>query len=441
MKRLVGVYTGSAEILQKEWKTVEYLKDEIGLNLIILGAGPAGDKWSPSPDVISKAPFKLPVSKEPDGLNKFLKQAHKRDLDVWICIALYAEMDSGPNYPELMFRDFEGRVVEPVSKYGMSWAWSWCPSNERVRSYNEALLYDLARKYDIDGFTLTHHRYSPIGHSIYNLFGCGCGECERAASKLGYDFGRMRDSMLKLLQKLKQIDAGKMSEIAELTPGFLDFFYHLGSDAEVLDWLNFRCDLIQSGMKRYYEAAKRAREELVVGSDNFPPTFSMISGHRYRDFEGNADFLSPLLSHIMIFTLFNFIELATRLKEWNKGLSDEKILGSLYRAFGYDSFDLPVNLSLLLEHPKLPSSDYSETRLPLGDIVRYEILKAKSFVSGTTPMYGIIAAHSQLNPTAVEKRAVAMKDAKVDGIILQLGPLPGPLENVAAIKRVLHSTG
>lgn len=438
MKQVVGVYTGSADILQQQWKAVEYLKDEIGLNLIILGMGPAGDRWSPSPEVAAKAPFKLSVSQEKDGLNDFLAQAHRRDLDVWICISLYAEMDSGPNYPDLMFRDLEGNVFSPVSQYGSGWAWSWCPSKESIRAYNEALLYDLAKRYDVDGFTLTHQRYSPIGHNISNLFGCGCNECEREASKLGYDFGSMRNSMLGLLRKLKKIDRNKLSVMTELSPGFLDFFYYLGADQGLLDWLNFRCDLIQSGMKRYYEAARRARDNLAVGSDNFPASFSMISGHRYRDFEDNADFLSPLLSHIVIFCLFNFMELATKIKEWNQGISEEQVLQCTYRAFGYDKFNLPSTLSALLEHPRLPSSDYSETKLPLGEIVGDEILKAKSFVSGKKPMYGIFAAHSKLNPVDVEKRALGMKRANVDGIILQVGPLPGPIDNIAAIKRVFH---
>jgi len=441
MKRVVGVYTGSTEITKANWKTVEHLKDKIGLNLVILGMGPAGDIWGPSPDVAKKAPFKVqPVGKE-DRLNGFISEAHRRDIDVWICLSLYAEMDSGPNQPELMFRDFDGNIVEPVSRHGSGWAWSWCPSNQKIRGYNEALLKDLTKRYDVDGFTLTHQRYSPIGHNVLNFFGCGCKECEIAASGLGYDFDKMRSGMKKVLSLMKSIDGRTLVKLRDLNLGFTDFLYYLGADSSLLDWLNFRCDLIAAGMERYQDAVKGIREDVTIGTDSFPPTFSVIGGHRYRTLEKHSDFLSPLLSHIFIFVMFNFMELTARITEWNSGVSDLDLLPILYRAFGYDDMGLPNSLRAFHEHERLPSSDFSDTRLPLGEAVRREAFKAAAAAPRERPMYGIFSAHAKVDPAGVKFRAMAMKDAEMDGIILQVGQLPGPEENLKAISEVLSQWG
>jgi len=437
MKRVVGVYTGSAEILQKGWEPIEHMRDVIGLNLLILGMGPAGDKWGPSPEVAGIAPFKVQPAVGEDTLNDFIRQAHERDIDVWICLALYAEMDSGPNYPDLMFRDFDGNVVEPVSRHGSGWAWSWCPSKPRLRDYNEALLKDLTRKYDVDGFTMTHQRYSPIGHSIFNFFGCGCSDCAKAASDLGYDFGKMRAGMLKVLNLLKNIDARTLTRLSDLELGFTDLLYHIGADSSLMDWLNFRCDLIESGMRRYHDAVKGVRGEVLIGSDSFPPTFSTIVGHRYRGLEGCSDFLTPLLSHIFIFVLFNFMELAARMAEWNKGVTDAQVLPILLRAFGYDKLGLPTNLAGFKEHERLPSSDFSDTMIPLGKAVRTEALKARAAAKRDKPMHGIFSAHAKMDAAGVEARARAMVEAGMDGIIVQVGALPGPEANLQAIAKAL----
>jgi len=433
MKRVTGVYTSSAEILQTGWEAIERMKDIIDLNLVILGMGPAGDRWGPSPEVAKMAPFKVQHAGKDDPLNDFIREAHRRNIDVWICIATYAEMDSGPNYPDLAFRDFDGNIVEPVSRHGSGWAWSWCPSNRKLRHYNEVLLKDLTRKYEADGFTMTHQRYSPIGHNLFNLFGCGCKECERAASELGYDFERMRSSMLKLLAAMKSVDGQIISKLRDLDLGFLDLFYSLGGDVGVLDWVNFRCDLIDTGMHRYYEAVKSVNEQTLIGTDSFPPTFSLIGGHRYRDLEKHSDFLSPLLSHIFIFVMYNFMELCARIVEWNKDVKDSDLLPVVYRAFGYDNIGLPESLSAFHEHERLPSSDFSETKIPLAESVRREVLKAAAAVQRSKPMYGIFSAHSKIDPSGAMRRASAMKEAGMDGIILQVGRIPGPEANLRAI--------
>jgi hypothetical protein len=441
MKRVVGVYTGSTEIMQANWKTVEQLKEKTGLNLVILGMGPAGDIWGPSPEVARKAPIEVkPVGKD-DRLNEFIQEAHRRDIDVWICIALYAEMDTGPNHPELAFRDFDGNIVEPVSRHGSGWAWSWCPSNRSWRQYNEELLSDLTRRYEVDGFTMTHQRYSPIGHNLFNLFGCGCKECERAAGELGYDFVKMRSGMKKVLGLMKSVDARKLARLRDLDLGFTDLLYYLGADPSLVDWLNFRCDLIGTGMERYHEAVKRVKDDVTMGTDSFPPTFSLIGGHRYSLLERHSDFLSPLLSHIFIFSLFNFMELTARMMDWNSGLSETDLLPVLYRAFGYDKLGLPDSLRAFHEHESLPSSDFSDTKLPLGETVRREAFKAVAAVKHDKPMYGIFSAHSKIDANGAKFRAAAMRDAGMDGIILQVGQLPGPEANLRAISEILSQWG
>lgn len=97
--RLVGIYTNQKALREAGWASIEYLQRKIDLNLIILlretravgdYVGVAGG-GIPSDSVLRKAPFK-PLVKEDDALPEILRQAHSRNIKVWLCAATYAEM-------------------------------------------------------------------------------------------------------------------------------------------------------------------------------------------------------------------------------------------------------------------------------------------------------------------------------------------------------------
>jgi len=75
--------------------------------------------------------------------------------------------------------------------------------------------------------------------------------------------------------------------------------------------------------------------------------------------------------------------------------------------------------------------------LPLSEAVRREAFKAVAAVRHDKPMYGIFSAHSKIDANGAKFRAAAMREAGMDGVILQVGQLPGPEANLKAISEVL----
>lgn len=332
-----------------------------------------------------------------------------------------------------MVRDIHGSFVEPSNLWGKAYA--WCPSNPALREYYSALFADLAARYEIDGITLTHLRFSPLGHSFNNLFSCACAHCQRAAKELGYDFDKMKGGLDRLVSNLKALRVEKLKLLSETGLSPIDLLYYLAPDAEILNWLDFRCALIQRSMSEIYKSVKSARKDILFGSDQFPPSFAVIAGHNYPRMEEYSDFMNPLLPHVYVFVILSLLETATRLVEWNKMLDKDVALKLAYQLFGYDGLEMPNRMELLLG----ASRKLDETQIPSSRIVKKEATKAASMARGTVPMYGSVAAHSQITPESAAANVQAIKDAGMKGVILVLGTLPGSKENVEAVASVLHS--
>ncbi len=382
-----------------------------GVNTLILGGG-----YRPSPKVEALCPFKPRMSQEPDALPIVLKECRVRDMSLWLVIGVsYAESIQSPeDYPDLAVRDAEGRLVTPDQSLGFSWSSSCCPSKRAINSYYEALFEDLAGRYEFDGVTLTHHRFSPPSHNLINVFSCFCPSCMEAAGELGYDAEAMRKACLSMLGELRRLKPASVKLLSEVGFTAFDLVEALDVSEAFLDWLQFRSELIERSLKAFIDASKSHGGSFLFGPDNYPASFALLVGHRYRELERTADFLMPLLNHPTIFITLVFAEACKRLMEWNKGLDEEATLRFLYRLFGYDDMRLPGSISRLLG--KQVAGDAYETEVPLHNLIYREAVKAKAFSSGSKPVFTVLEGHSTLRPEAVKQRIAAVKRAGVDGV-------------------------
>jgi hypothetical protein len=207
---------------------------------------------------------------------------------------------------------------------------------------------------------------------------------------------------------------------------------------QIMDWINFRCDSIFSMFEELYSSIKSVRSDIKVGQDIFPPSFSLLSGHRYNDFSKKADFLSPLLSHPMLFTMLGFAELTKLIRGWNSSIKESELLTLLHHVFGYSHLILPNSVSQYATPLPLPSSDYEHPYIDLAKVVTSEARKAKSLVRGATRIYPVVAAHRQISAQGAYDRTKGIViDAASEGIIFQFGELPGPIKNIEAVSTIL----
>jgi len=407
--RFVGIYASYTSLLKGGLGQSLDLLQEHGVNTVIVGGG-----FNPSPSVEQLSPFgSQPGSSE--ALPGVAEECRGRGLKLWLVMGVaYAESISNPDaYPGLAVRDVYGNIVYPDRGLGFPWGASCCPSNASIRRYFTALFRDVAQRYDFDGVTLTHLRFSPPSHSLLNIFSCFCPSCVERASQLGYNPEEMRRALTRILEALKRVDASRLREFADANLGFFDMFQLLGPDRAVVDWFNFRCQLITESLAMFHAAAKEGRKGIVFSTDNYPPSFALLAGHNYRSIEKTGDFLSPLLNHPTIFQTMVFAEACKTLLDWNKGLSEEDVLKALYRVFGYDGFNLPTSIKRLLGTYK--GGDTYETEVPLHELIHHEARKARMLSTGK-PLFAVVEGHSRIAPEAIKRRIEAVRRAGLDGV-------------------------
>lgn len=382
-----------------------------GVNTLILGGG-----YRLSPEVEALSPFKPRSSAEPDALPTVLKECRERGIKLWLVVGVaYAESIPSPeDYPELAVVDVEDRLVASDRSLGFGWASSCCPSKPAINRYYEAMFEDLAGRYEFDGVTLTHHRFSPPSHSLRNLFSCFCPSCAEAARELGYDVGAMRKANLSLLAALRSLQPTSVRLLSETGFTALDLGEALGVPEAFIDWLQFRSELLERSLKAFKAAARSHGGGFLFGPDSYPASFALLVGHRYRELEQTADFLMPLLNHPTIFITLLFAEACKTLMEWNKGLDEAATLRLLYGLFGYDDLRLPGSISGLLG--RHVAGDAYETEVPLHELIYREAVKAKAFSSGSKPLITVLEGHSGVKPDAIKKRIMAVKRAGVSDV-------------------------
>lgn len=419
---IVGLY-GDPAALVADPGYLDAAREEIGLNCVILG-GP----FNLSPDVRAQNPF--PEDKAPlaPGLNltdddttlrRAIEEAHRRDIQVWGIISAY--WAGAEHAPDLMARDLSGRRMDefPRLPYAHEQAThTFCPNNERVNAWFEAALVDIATRYDIQGYALTHFRFC---HPAFfqQMLACGCSACEQAAAELGYDFSRMKAAVLETVAALQRLPARSLEQAAALGLGFIDLLQMLGRDGSgVADWFNFRADCISRNLQRFCAAVKRVvgPKDFAFGIDAHVPSFALLVGHRYADLAATCDHILPLLRHIAIHYLDNFASFASLLTQWAKGLSERDALWLVYRLFGYDRFALPTDIASL--HLDDPYGAAERELGALGDIVAHELHKARLYGGEAVRSYPVIAG-SSWPPATVRRLMDAAREAGHDGIIFQ----------------------
>lgn len=418
MAKLVGLYTG-AEQLINDPHYFEVLKEELGLNLVIIG-GPfdlSSETRAKNP-VISEDGTKAPgtgLTRDDTQVRQAIEIAHQYDLQVWFCIcAWWAGAEA---VPELIMVDFLGQRMDKVTQPSFSTeggSHTFCPNNPKVRAWFTSACADIAKLYPGDGFDLTHARYyHPAFYPA--LFGCACDYCAETAGELGYNFPVMRAACLRALKNMRKVSAHEVVRISEQGVGFVGFLEYLAQDTAVGDWFNYRCDNICGRLGELKQAVDSVVDrKFTFGSDTHVPTFAHFVGHRYSEFSNCSSYTSPLLPHFQIHYLLNLVSIADWLEKTVQGLNETEALHSVYRFFGYDGFNLPDKIADF----GLFQPDTETRHESLYYIVESEMRKARRHNTGGIPSYPVIKGQSW--PSEIIKGLMKAADEMGhEGIIFQ----------------------
>jgi hypothetical protein len=210
-------------------------------------------------------------------VREFLRAAQSRHMQVYLQVQSaippgYRVQFGGPQEPDRP-RLPDGKVPPRRLANNGSLA------SPAIRDYAHALFRDLLRAYpDLNGLRVDWPEYPP--YFLDDVF-LDFGEPARAAaSRLGFDFERMRQQASQLYRKLHGgLTDADLAAWLEPDGGRYRLAAALIDSPGLTDWLRFKAVLVEellAGMRRVLTEAGGKEKELMPNA--FPPPFNLASG-------------------------------------------------------------------------------------------------------------------------------------------------------------------
>lgn len=386
----VGLYLDTATVLANPGY-LEALKENIGLNLVILGF--SGELPQ---HVLDLSPYgSIPPSDED------LRSLLCRHLDGRpSATSLAPARDSAG--PHVRLGGEDARLREAIQRIhtlglhvwllGGGWTASdfevltFCPGKESVNRWYEAVYTHMATEYGVQGVDVTHARF-PMTSYPRGMFLCTCPDCEAAAEDMNYDMERMVAHIEAARRRLGQLDGQRLAPVLSAAMGVADAFEILGMPSGVYEWFTFRARLLERNIARFRNAVHRAAgPDFVFGVDTYPASLAMFVGHDQTRWNRFSDFASPLVSHLDIFPMQTLIAWTRFVCNLCPKLGETDALQLIYRMLGYDGLDLPLTISGFA----IGEPDCESRNVPLVDFVLLDTAKARLCLPPDTPSYPII---------------------------------------------------
>lgn len=386
----IGLYLNAGTILRNPGY-LETLQREINLNVAIIGF--SGEL---PPEVLAASPYDgAPPSEERlrsllcrhiDGASSATRLDHVRN-------SAGPHMHIGGNDAEL--RQAIARAHDlGIEVWLLGGCWTandfdvamFCPSQEAVNAWYEAVYSHMARSYGVEGLDITHARF-PMTSYPRGMFICTCEACARSAAELGYDMEAMKADILDARRRLAAYDGRRLAAIGQDALGMQDVLQLLGVRPGVFDWFRFRCDLLARNIRRFRQSVHAAGGEgFVFGADTYPASLAAFVGHNLSRWSEFSDFASPLVSHVDIFPMQTLVVWAGFLRGLQPALSEAEALRMVYRLVGYDRLGLPDSVAAFA----LGEPDCEYRNIPLADFVLLDLAKAALYLPEGIPSYPII---------------------------------------------------
>lgn len=389
-KKRIGIYL-TPQVILRNPGYLEVLRDRLGLNLLVLiwngelppevlalspydGAPPSPENvrsliarhldGQPSTDKFTSAMKSIGPHVSAEGndreLHEAIKLAKSVGLEIWFMGGMYTASD----FDVLMY----------------------CPGKEQNNRWYEAVYTYLATHYGVDGLDITHARY-PMTSYQRGLMLCMCEDCAKAAAELGYDLAAIQADLQAAWARLCDLPAQRFAAVGQHDMGASDYAQLLGMKPGLMQWFNFRSELLIRNVSRFRTAVhKAAGDDFIFGTDTYPASLALFVGHNLSRWSEFSDFASPLLSHVDIFPMKTLTEAAQTLRRLHSDLSEAEALGIVYRFTGYDGLGLPDNIADFA----LGEPDCEFRNIPLRDFVALDMVKARLYLPEGVPSYPII---------------------------------------------------
>jgi len=401
VKPYIGVWTSKNEMLQMGYKRTLEFYAECGVTTIIVGYEGAHLEYYRS---LRKIP---PIKREesPPTLKEICSMAKDLGLEVEVVIDPKSS-ELASNFPETSVVDVLGNRSSSIS----------CPSNPDVTEYVLARIRDIAENYEeivgleLDGLYMDMHARmtNPYGQpgAFYPLHHvapetCFCEHCHRFAREEGVDMERIKKTVKVLTERSLENSPDTFYNLYDTFRGAYDMVRFLLDYPELIEWLNFRCRIVERALETIWKTVKSINPKLVLSDDMLPPTWSWSIGQDYRRHRDYCDYYKMIFFHRRT----GSFEVNPLLAIKNKvpSIREEDIMDLFKRLTGYEG----------------PPSfvEFSQYGFPPINVY-YEVRKAREEVGSEYPIVAGIVGDAPATPGDIEAAMMMAAEGGANGFCL-----------------------
>jgi len=322
-----------------------------------------------------------------------------------------------PGFPHLLEVDALGR------RCGLP-----CINHPGYRAWKLAIVEDLYKSYEIDGFLLGVERWGPLHKTLIGeIPACFCPHCRAVARERGLDCERMVEGYRVLWRGVQRWH----SQTPGMQASFIELLRYIMAYPEIIAWERLWTERYLALHRELYGVAKWLAPDRPFGLGLWHYYFInplLRAEWNLAEFSESADFIRPILYHLP------------------EGRRIHRYLGALAAGpfRGFRSEELLESFSGLLGLKLPPLEDMAANGLP-AEYVAQGIAIVRREVGNQLPIYagiGIDVVEEGLarpmEPTDVAQAVEAALQAGADGITVSRNYAEMQLANLRAVGHALR---
>ena len=279
---MIGAFV-SKDYCLKNFDKIKLLRDKFGLEYLHTHAPVVGREEN-----YPRGYIPPPVEKEKvEEFKRDFSKLKENGFKILLTYAIFNQAGLLKRYPK----------YAAISVFGNPHDEKLCPSNPEVHRIDLGDIGGLVETYEPDGIVLDYIRFeSPMG-GLTRMFTCFCENCMKDMKDRGYNPYKIKRDVVHFIRDIRRLDSRKLSILIENSPSLFLFTYGLVKYSGLLDFIQYRIEVIGEFLDIIYEHVKNFSSKIMVLACVLSPWWSIFAGQDYYRLSQSLDILEPMLYH------------------------------------------------------------------------------------------------------------------------------------------------
>ena len=265
-------------------------------------------------------PLSTPVPPELDTSVPYqmIAEAHKRGMHVHMLIQPFLPPNIRPQDQPIYI---DGSLPQPPFI-----ARNACLNSPTVEKYARALVQDTLDHFQVDGLFTDWAEYG--AYRLQDNFTCFCANCERQASKQGFDWGQIQHDVAQMWDWLHKLSERDLARSIRLWQNPSDLLALLTRYPGWLQFFQFKANTVTNFYRQVRHLIESfTLQEIQLSARGWPPPWNRSSGMDYSALANICHTVTPKLFTFDYSVLPRWY--GEVLRTWNPDLTQSAILNAL----------------------------------------------------------------------------------------------------------------